>query len=317
MIDGTLETIDGRPALRFERRLPYPVQRVWRAVTEPAELERWFLAPVPWTPALGETFEGEGQRGEITALEEPLLLAWSWADERYRFELRPDGDGCVLVFTHVFDARYGPAAQHAAGWEAYLERLAAQLAGGQLTEEAAHGAIGELHEHYAIRFDQDPAPGRRMIAGMGFRDATLEDGPLLRLERRYRSPIERVWRAISEPDERARWFPPDAPLDVSERDAPRLLVGSWFGDELRFELRPDGDGCALVFTHAFADRDSAARTGAGWDRCFARIDALLAGRPMSEAESLELWPEVHERYAESYGVDPELGRRSYAEHPAR
>ena len=26
MMDGTLETIDGRPALRFERRLAHPVE---------------------------------------------------------------------------------------------------------------------------------------------------------------------------------------------------------------------------------------------------------------------------------------------------
>ncbi|HEX4363273.1 MAG TPA: dihydropteroate synthase [Solirubrobacteraceae bacterium] len=37
---------------------------------------------------------------------------------------------------------------------------------------------------------------------------------------------------------------------------------------------------------------------------------------MSEAASLELWPDVHERYAAAFGVDPELGRRAYAAHPA-
>ena len=65
MTDGTLETIDGRRALRFERRLPHPPERVWRAVTEPAELARWFVAPVPWKPELGETFDEAGQvRGD-------------------------------------------------------------------------------------------------------------------------------------------------------------------------------------------------------------------------------------------------------------
>src|SRR5690349_20817156 len=101
MIDGTLETIDGRPALRFERALPHPVQRVWRAVTEPAELARWFVATVPWTPALGETFEGGGASGRITELGPPHVIRWEWADERYSFEVRPADDGCVLVFTHV------------------------------------------------------------------------------------------------------------------------------------------------------------------------------------------------------------------------
>ncbi len=35
MMNGTLQTIDGRPALRFERRLDHSIERVWRAVTEP------------------------------------------------------------------------------------------------------------------------------------------------------------------------------------------------------------------------------------------------------------------------------------------
>jgi uncharacterized protein YndB with AHSA1/START domain len=319
MIDGTLETIDGRAALRFERRLAHPPARVWRAVTEPAELAQWFVAPVAWTPALGETFESGGQSGEIVALEAPTLLRWTWGEERYSFELAPDGDGCRLVFTHVLDSSHGPAAQHAAGWEAYLDRLDAHLAGGALSEEDAHSSIGERHERYAARFGADPAPGRRTIAGMAFRDLTLDEedggGPRLRLERRYRHPVERVWRAISEPAELAQWFPAGAPMEIVERDAPRLLVATWFGDALRFELRPDGSGCVLVFTHGFADRDTSARTAAGWDRCFARFDALLAEQPMSEAVSLELWPAVHERYAEHFGVDPEIGRRAYAAHP--
>ncbi len=318
--DGTLETIDGRPALRFERRLAHPIERVWRAVTEPAELAQWFVGPVSWTPALGEVFEGGGQSGAITALQAPRRLAWSWAEERYAFDLAPDGDGCRLVFTHVFNPSHGPAAQHAAGWETYLERLAALLAGAALSQEDAHASIGERHEHYAVRFGQDPAPGRRMIASLGFRDLTLESddagGPVLGLERRYRHPVERVWRAISETDELAHWFPGDAPMQIIERDPPHRLVATWFGDELRFALRPDGAGCVLVFTHASAERDVAARTAAGWDRCFARVDALLAGAPMSEAAALELWPDVHERYAERFGVDPEIGRRAYAAHPA-
>lgn len=315
---GTLQTIDGRPALRFERRLAHSIERVWRAVTEPAELACWFVAPVAWTPALGETFEGEGQRGEIVALDEPRLLAWTWGEERYSFELQDAGDACVLVFTHVFDDSYGPAAQHAAGWESYFDRLEAHLGGGALSEPDAHAHIAEMHERYAARFGQDPAAGRRMIATMAFRDLTLDDAddaPSLRLERRYRHPVDRVWRAITDPGELALWFPSDAPIEVTRTAPPHVLEGTWFGDPLRFELRPDGDGCVLVFTHAFEDRDTAARTSAGWDRCFARLDALVAGQSMSEAESFADWPAVHERYAKTFDVDPDLGRRADAEHP--
>ena len=202
----------------------------------------------------------------------------------------------MLVFTHVFDARYGPAAQHAAGWETYLARLDAHLAGGALSEERAHAAIGELHERYAARFGEDPAPGRRMIATMAFRGLTLERRrPMLRLERRYGHPVERVWRAITEPDELAHWFPSDEPLEVSESDAAAPARGTWFGDELRFELRPDGDGCRLVFTHAFADRETRpARRPAGiaasrgWTRCspagrWTRPSRSSSGSPSTSA----------------------------------
>ncbi|MEA2221011.1 MAG: hypothetical protein QOJ35_3637 [Solirubrobacteraceae bacterium] len=314
-MNATLETIDGRPALHFERHLQHPFERVWRAVTEPRELACWFVAPVPWKPELGEVFAGAGQTGEITELDAPRVIAWTWGEERYRFELRPTDDGCVLVFTHVFDEALGNGAQHAAGWEAYLARLDAHLGGGALSEEQAHANAGERHEHYAARFGVDPEPGRRLLAAMAPLPVTLHDGPSLRLERRYEQPVERVWRAISDPAELEQWFPSGEPLEVSEREAPFLLAGTWFGDALRFELRPDGAGCVLVFTHAFADRETSARTAAGWDRCFARLDALLAGRPMSERASLQTWLDVHERYAGAFGVDPEIGRQAYASHP--
>ena len=115
----------------------------------------------------------------------------------------------------------------------------------------------------------------------------IDNRPTLRFERRYDHGVERVWRAITDPD------------------------------ELRFELRPDGEGCVLVFSHAFDDRNKAARDAAGWDRCFVRLDALLRGEPMSAKDSLEGWSEVHERYAAEFGVDPALGRQALAEHDSQ
>ena len=49
----------------------------------------------------------------------------------------------MLVFTHVFNPELGPDWQHAAGWEAYLDRLEAHLHGGFLSEEDAHAGIDE------------------------------------------------------------------------------------------------------------------------------------------------------------------------------
>jgi len=163
MIDGKLETIDGRPALRFERTFAHSVERVWRAISEPAELERWFPAAADWTPATGETFAAYGGTGEVTEVDAPHRLAWTFGGERYSFDLAAADDGCRLTFIHVFDNRE-LAAQTAAGWETYLSRLEPHLAGGHLSEQEAHQPWGDLHERYAERFGVDPAPGRRMLA---------------------------------------------------------------------------------------------------------------------------------------------------------
>lgn len=165
MSDGTLMTIDGRPALRFERLLPHPVERVWRAVSVPAELERWFPAAADWTPATGEVFEAGGMRGEVTEAEPPHRLAWTFAGDHYAFDLSEHDDGCLLVFTHVFDDRT-LAAQTAAGWDAYLARLEPHLVGRHLSEEDAHESWEDVHERYAECFQIDPEPGRRFLAQM-------------------------------------------------------------------------------------------------------------------------------------------------------
>src|SRR5580692_8522276 len=108
-----LETIDGRPALRFERYLDHPVERVWRAVSEPAEVRRWMSAAADWTLALGAVFELGGQQGQITELHPPHVIGWTFGADRFRFTLAAKGDGCALVFTHIFSDA-APAAQTAA-----------------------------------------------------------------------------------------------------------------------------------------------------------------------------------------------------------
>ncbi|ANY09086.1 SRPBCC domain-containing protein [Pseudonocardia sp. HH130630-07] len=163
MTDGTLETIDGRPALRFERVLTHPVERVWRAVSEPAELAQWFPAGAQWTPATGETFEAFGMTGRVVEATPPHRLRWTFAGDEYSIDLSAHAEGCLLVFVHVFDDRSG-AAQTAAGWDAYLARLQPLLDGHPVTEAQVHESWEADHERYAERFGVDPTPGREFIA---------------------------------------------------------------------------------------------------------------------------------------------------------
>ena len=162
-MDGRQETIDGRPALVFERHLAHSVERVWRAVTEPEELARWFVAPVDWRPEVGAGFTSVGQAGEVVAVEERRFFAWEWGGERFSFKLEPEGEGCLLTFTHVFGDR-ARGADQAAGWDVHLDRLGAHLGGGHLSFEEAAKRVPELHERYAQAFGLDPEPGRQRIA---------------------------------------------------------------------------------------------------------------------------------------------------------
>jgi uncharacterized protein YndB with AHSA1/START domain len=153
-----------------------------------------------------------------------------------------------------------------------------------------------------------------------------EGRPALRFVRIYPHPVERLWRAITDPNELARWFPARATLeqrvggsitfsfaeDVKESagvddstgtvlvcDPPRQLAYTWEGDELHFELEPLPDNhCRLTFISVLHRRDAAARDGAGWTVCLAELDRMLGGAPGGGPHSAGAldWKPIYERY---------------------
>ncbi|MDO3635624.1 SRPBCC family protein [Mycolicibacterium arseniciresistens] len=147
--DGTL-TIDGdRAVLHFERRLPYPVEAVWSAITDPGERAQWF-GPTTIDPREGGTIEMvatgppvpddlKRMTGRILVWDPPHVLEHEWRqqiveDGVVRYELTPDGAGAtVLRFTHR-----GLGVRNATGFrggtEAFLDRLEAHLGGNELPE---------------------------------------------------------------------------------------------------------------------------------------------------------------------------------------
>jgi uncharacterized protein YndB with AHSA1/START domain len=159
--DGSFQTIDGTPALHFERRLSHPVETVWRAVTAPAELAHWFPAEVTVEVRPGGKMrfvfvedELPPSDGEVLAVDEPRLFEFTWGDSRFRFELEPQDDGaaCVLRFTHFMHDR-DAAARDLAGWHVCLDRMEQHLAGESATAPTSEptGEWRTLYEKYIDR----------------------------------------------------------------------------------------------------------------------------------------------------------------------
>ena len=141
--------VDGdRAVLNFERRLPFPIDAVWSAITDPTERERWFgettIEPREGglidMVASGPPLPPERKRmtGRILVWDPPNVLEHEWKqpiveDGVVRYELTPDGDGTLLRFTHR-----GLGVRNASGFRggthAYLDRLEAYLAGDELPD---------------------------------------------------------------------------------------------------------------------------------------------------------------------------------------
>lgn len=145
---ASLQTIDGQPVLRFERRLHHPPTKVWRVVSEPAEMAHWFPAAVETELAPGapmrftfpaEAVVDETWDGEVLEVDPPKVYMFRWNLDVLRIELIPDGDGCRLVFTQTIGGgrlgRLG-AGRTAAGWDQCLDVLVARLDGGSVPERA-------------------------------------------------------------------------------------------------------------------------------------------------------------------------------------
>ncbi|MET8848600.1 SRPBCC domain-containing protein [Amycolatopsis sp. NPDC004625] len=123
---------DGRVAVRFERQLAHPRDKVWRALTETDQLKSWFVeildydhSELRFAPDAKLSYVADGQAvgsGTVTAYDPPNLLEYTWDAETLRFELVSDAAGCLLIFTNVVD---GPetAAAVAPGWGTGLGRL--------------------------------------------------------------------------------------------------------------------------------------------------------------------------------------------------
>lgn len=130
--------------------LPHPVERVWAALTDPSEFERWFCQSASWELREGApmTFRWDHYGtapGVIVAVEPMTRFAFRWgSDDRplepgqstvVEFTLRPNAEGgtTLTVRESGFATLYNGPEQivdNTQGWREQFDNLARYLAGG-------------------------------------------------------------------------------------------------------------------------------------------------------------------------------------------
>jgi uncharacterized protein YndB with AHSA1/START domain len=133
---------------------------VWRAITAPEDLTRWFPDGVTGEWRVGATIEFGSEEagtftGEVLVCEPPRVLSYTWGTDVLHFEIEPDGAGSVLTLRDTFTP-LGKGARDAAGWQVCLDSLGAYLDGVPLS-----GDTGErwaaVHPDYVAAFGPDAA----------------------------------------------------------------------------------------------------------------------------------------------------------------
>ena len=143
---------------------------------------------------------------------------------------------------------------------------------------------------------------------------------------------DKVWQALTDPDELRQWSPFDADGNlgvagnsvklttvgapsqgvtitrVKHAEEPSLLVYDWGGSDVRWELEAEGDGTRLTLWTSI-NRRYIAMGAAGWHVCIDVMDHLLAGEPVGrivagEALQFEGWQRLYSEYSTMFGVAP-------------
>ncbi|MGH9985565.1 MAG: SRPBCC family protein [Nitrososphaeraceae archaeon] len=143
---GTV-TIEGEYAmLRYERRLSYPREVVWKIITDPNELSEWMNTNAVIDGRNGGTIDfvntlsGFHTTGRILAWDPQRVFEHEWhiapnpslpngeSESVIRWELVQDSDSNNTLLTLTHSRLTKPTSLNfAPGWHAYLDRLEASL----------------------------------------------------------------------------------------------------------------------------------------------------------------------------------------------
>ena len=160
--------------MEFVRHYPHPIERVWRAVSDPVELGRWFVPPTTWELRSGGAyrFDNDDFSGVMEVVEPPRLIRFNFADPSeagsfFQFELSSEAGGTRLRYLqhaapgkarpwqppHAWDTPWGGG--NLGGWHSGFEELADLLDGVPCGSRRPPTEFSALAEDWAARFGRD------------------------------------------------------------------------------------------------------------------------------------------------------------------
>lgn len=205
---GQLSKASDGYQIRLERQLPHSIEKVWDAITNPEKVKIWFSdieLEMDFKPegkiifrfldeARTETF------GKILEIQAPRRFVYTWETELAVWELQPEGENaCRLTLTY---SKISPeyADRASAGWHIVLNQLVGVLQGR--TEPYPAGG-GQTPSNKRIKSKY------RIMARTQFPELkpTKQSTPKpLTLERTYDASAEKVWEAITNPEQMKVWY---------------------------------------------------------------------------------------------------------------
>lgn len=134
---ASIQKKENRYLARFERKLKHPVREVWAMLTDNERLALWFdeLRADELRKGGAMTFDmGDGtfERMEITDYEPQSVLEYEWGEDRVRFSLHAEPEGCLLLLEENINRITDHTAKDLAGWHVCLEVVETILNGGRL-----------------------------------------------------------------------------------------------------------------------------------------------------------------------------------------
>ncbi|WP_126972677.1 SRPBCC family protein [Gynurincola endophyticus] len=186
----------------FDRILLHPVDRVWKAITDPDQLKYWFTdITFDFRPGGQIVFQFRDEEktksyGEIVSIDVPNRFVWTWEGELAVWELTAlDEYTTRLLFTYSkINGDY--AVNVASGFHDILQLLENRLAGSEAM--SPFGATANAPEFLPIR--------TRYAAAVYTDYPEIVQQPPVVIEKVLKAPVEKIWAALTNKEQMLQWY---------------------------------------------------------------------------------------------------------------